>query len=116
MEGRSEGVECILLHELTHVRRKDHIVLQLFTAAAILHWFNPLAWLARRLMVRDMEAACDERVLELLAPARRVEYAQTLLNWADSRRHEGQYAEFGQSDTKSRVVNALNWKQLPHWA
>lgn len=116
MEGRSEGVECILLHELIHVRRKDHIVLQLFTAAAILHWFNPLAWLARRLMVRDMEAACDERVLELLAPARRVEYAQTLLNWADSRRHEGQYAKFGQSDTKSRVVNALNRKQLPHWA
>ena len=87
MEGRCEGVECILLHELTHVRR-----------------------------VRDMEAACDERVLELLAPARRVEYAQTLLNWAEGRRHEGQYAKFGQSDTKSRIVHALNWKQLPRWA
>lgn len=113
---RREGTECILLHELTHVRRRDHIVMQLFTAAAILHWFNPLAWLARRLMVQDMEAACDARVLELLEPARRVEYAQTLLNWADSRRHSMQYANFGQSDTKKRILNALNWKELPRWA
>lgn len=116
MLDRREGTECILLHELTHVRRRDHIVMQLFTAAAILHWFNPLAWLARRLMVQDMEAACDARVLELLEPARRVEYAQTLLNWADSRRHSMQYANFGQSDTKKRILNALNWKELPRWA
>lgn len=113
---RREGTECILLHELTHVRRRDHIVMQLFTASAILHWFNPLAWLARRLMVQDMEAACDARVLELLEPARRVEYAQTLLNWADSRRHSMQYANFGQSNTKKRILNALNWKELPRWA
>lgn len=116
MLDRREGTECILLHELTHVRRRDHIVMQMFTAAAILHWFNPLAWLARRLMVQDMEAACDARVLELLEPARRVEYAQTLLNWADSRRHSMQYANFGQSDTKKRILNALNWKELPRWA
>src|SRR5699024_1677704 len=105
---RQEGTEYILLHELTHVRRKDHMVLQLFTAAAVLHWFNPLAWLARRLMIQDMEAACDERVLELLEPGRRVEYAQTLLNWADTRRHSLQYASFGQSDTKKRILRALN--------
>lgn len=116
MLEQREGTEYILLHELTHVRRGDHIVMQLFTAAAILHWFNPLAWLARRLMVQDMEAACDARVLELLEPARRVEYAQTLLNWADGRRHSLQYANFGQSDTKKRILNALNWKQLPRWA
>ena len=116
MLDRQEGTECIMLHELTHLRRRDHIVMQLFTAAAILHWFNPLAWLARRLMVQDMEAACDARVLELLEPARRVEYAQTLLNWADSRRHSMQYANFGQSDTKKRILNALNWKELPRWA
>lgn len=116
MLERQEGTEYILLHELTHVRRKDHMVLQLFTAAAVLHWFNPLAWLARRLMIQDMEAACDERVLELLEPGRRVEYAQTLLNWADARRHSLQYASFGQSDTKRRILRALNWKQLPRWA
>lgn len=116
MLERQEGTGYILLHELTHVRRKDHMVLQLFTAAAVLHWFNPLAWLARRLMIQDMEAACDERVLELLEPDRRVEYAQTLLNWADARRHSLQYASFGQSDTKQRILRALNWKQLPRWA
>ena len=116
MQGQTEGTEYILLHELTHVRRRDYMVLQLFTAAAILHWFNPLAWLARRLMIQDMEAACDERVLGLLNSDRRVEYAQTLLNWADTRRHSLQYANFGRSAAKQRILRALNWQQLPPWA
>ena len=116
MQGQTEGTEYILLHELTHVRRRDYMVLQLFTAAAILHWFNPLAWLARRLMIQDMEAACDERVLGLLNSDRRVEYAQTLLNWADTRRHSLQYANFGRSAAKKRILRALNWQQLPPWA
>ena len=116
MQGQTEGTEYILLHELTHVRRRDYMVLQLFTAAAILHWFNPLAWLARRLMIQDMEAACEERVLGLLNSDRRVEYAQTLLNWADTRRHSLQYANFGRSAAKQRILRALNWQQLPPWA
>ena len=116
MQGQTEGTEYILLHELTHVRRRDYMVLQLFTAAAILHWFNPLAWLARRLMIQDMEAACDESVLGLLNSDRRVEYAQTLLNWADTRRHSLQYANFGRSAAKQRILRALNWQQLPPWA
>lgn len=116
MQGQTEGTEYILLHELTHVRRRDYMVLQLFTAAAILHWFNPLAWLARRLMIQDMEAACDEHVLGLLNSDRRVEYAQTLLNWADTRRHSLQYANFGRSAAKQRILRALNWQQLPPWA
>lgn len=116
MQGQTEGTEYILLHELTHVRRRDYMVLQLFTAATILHWFNPLAWLARRLMIQDMEAACDERVLGLLNSDRRVEYAQTLLNWADTRRHSLQYANFGRSAAKQRILRALNWQQLPPWA
>lgn len=116
MQGQTEGTEYILLHELTHVRRRDYMVLQLFTAATILHWFNPLAWLARRLMIQDMEAACDERVLGLLNTDRRVEYAQTLLNWADTRRHSLQYANFGRSAAKQRILRALNWQQLPPWA
>ena len=116
MQGQTEGTGYILLHELTHVRRRDYMVLQLFTAAAILHWFNPLAWLARRLMIQDMEAACDERVLGLLNSDRRVEYARTLLNWADTRRHSLQYANFGRSAAKQRILRALNWQQLPPWA
>lgn len=116
LRQRPEGTELILLHELTHVRRKDNVVLLLFSAAAALHWFNPLAWIARRLMIQDMEAACDEQVLRLLEAPQRVEYAQTLLNWADARRHSLQYASFGQSSTKKRIMSALNWKQLPVWA
>lgn len=116
LRQRPEGTELILLHELTHVRRKDNLVLFLFSGAVVLHWFNPFAWIARKLMIQDMEAACDERVLQLLTSSQRVEYAQTLLNWADMRRHAPQYAGFGQSNTKRRIMNALNWKQLPRWA
>ena len=51
---------AVLMHEQTHIRRRDPLVKPLFYAVAALHWFNPLAWLAFREFERDMEAACDE--------------------------------------------------------
>ncbi|WHH59313.1 M56 family metallopeptidase [Petroclostridium sp. X23] len=54
----------ILLHEQTHIRRRDHIVKFAAYFILCLHWFNPLAWVAFLLMGVDMELSCDERVLK----------------------------------------------------
>jgi len=54
----------ILLHEQIHIRRKDYIIKILAFLILSIHWFNPLVWIAFRLMSKDMELSCDERVLK----------------------------------------------------
>ncbi len=58
-----EELRFVLLHELAHVRRHDLAALWLLTAARVLHWFNPLVWLAAHTARGDAELACDETVL-----------------------------------------------------
>lgn len=115
LEERGRGVEYILAHELTHIRRKDHLILLLFTGAAVLHWFNPLVWIAQKMMVQDIESACDQGVLETLDASRRLDYAQTLLDWADPRRHLLSNPGFSRDNTSHRIMGVLNWKALPRW-
>ena len=80
--NRSEGLEYVLEHELTHIRHLDALWKPVLAAALCAHWFNPLAWMMYLLANRDIELACDESVLRRLgAPARR-DYARTLLDQA----------------------------------
>lgn len=72
-----ERLEVVLLHELSHVRRLDivpHLVSEL---AVVIHWFNPLAWLAAARLRAEAERATDDRVVQ--AGARPSEYADHLL-------------------------------------
>lgn len=73
-----EEVEMMLYHELLHFKYRDNKVTYLQILAVAFHWFNPLAWLAMKLMKEDMEIACDERVMAL--GINRKQYANTLLN------------------------------------
>jgi beta-lactamase regulating signal transducer with metallopeptidase domain len=68
-----------IAHELAHARRRDLLAQLLIHGAALLHWFNPLAWIAARLARADCELACDETVLRRLNPAGRESYGATLL-------------------------------------
>ena len=74
----------VLLHELAHVKRNDILVNWLAAIAQLLHWFNPLVWLAGRLMRADMESASDALVLCRLSRAERAEYGDVLIRLADS--------------------------------
>lgn len=112
---------CILLHENTHISRKDHIVKLLFFLALSIHWFNPLVWLAFYCMSRDMEMACDERVLELLSPKEGLaytkrDYSMSLLSLAD-RSLPFLYAplSFSEHPAKSRIKNILAYKRPSFW-
>ena len=110
------GREYILLHEFTHIRWGDHVVLMAANLALALHWFNPLVWLARRRMAQDIERACDARVLRGLERQQQLAYAQALVDWAGRRSGWNGYAAFGDRDVSQRVRGVLAWKRLPRWA
>lgn len=79
-----ERMRFVLAHELCHVRRCDVALKCVLAAAVCLHWFNPLAWIMWVLAARDIELACDEAVVRLLAKGSlgqvRAEYARTLID------------------------------------
>ena len=109
-------LEHVLMHEKMHIRRKDHWLKMLFYIAVIIHWFNPVVWLAYRLLERDMEMACDEAVLEELGVEEKTSYCESLLNLASSKNHlAGNPVAFGESDVKVRIKNLLNYKKPYLW-
>jgi hypothetical protein len=73
-----EGRRAVLVHELAHLRRRDHLVRWLELAATVVHWWNPLFWLVRRQLRAHAELACDAWVTGILPDARRP-YAEALL-------------------------------------
>ena len=77
-ESSLEEIEMMLYHELLHFKYRDNKVTYLQILAVAFHWFNPLSWMAMKLMKEDMEIACDERVMAL--GINRKQYANTLLN------------------------------------
>lgn len=71
--------EYVLTHELTHYRQFDHVWSVLRGVALVLHWYNPLAWMAFRASRQDCEMACDEGTLNQLGEAHRGDYGRTLI-------------------------------------
>lgn len=72
----------VLLHELSHIRRRDTLLCAGATILNIVHWFNPLVWLVFALMRRDIEVQCDAHVFRGLPGSERADYAGTLLRLA----------------------------------
>lgn len=102
----------ILLHEQTHIRRRDHIVKFAAYFILCLHWFNPLVWVAFLLMGVDMELSCDERVLKEIGGEIKKDYSLSLLSLATERRIVGgSPLAFGEDGVKGRIKNVLNFKE-----
>ena len=111
---QSPARQAVLLHERTHIRRRDPLVKPLFYAVVCLHWFNPLAWLALRAFEHDMEAACDEAAVQGCTLAERSTYCESLLHFAMQGRPirtPGSLA-FGQGSVKERIVHLLHYRRL----
>ena len=68
-----------LRHEFMHYRRRDHLLALLLLLLTCVYWFNPVVWLMKRELMKDMETACDSAVTARLNGAERREYAMTLL-------------------------------------
>ena len=80
MQVDSDTMRYILVHELTHYKRRDILLKTLALLANIVHWFNPLMWYMVRLVERDTELACDEAALRQLPPEDHAAYGRTILN------------------------------------
>ncbi len=105
-----------LLHEQTHIHRKDHIIKILAFLILSIHWFNPLVWIAFRLMSMDMELSCDERVLRKMDEGIKKPYATSLLSLATERNIlNGSPLAFGEGNVKGRIKNVLNYKKPSFW-
>lgn len=107
-----EERDYILEHEKYHIKRKDYIIKPVAFLITFIYWFNPLVWAAYFLMVRDMEMSCDEYVLRNVDINVRKSYSMSLLGFATNQRKMGAgFLSFGETDTRRRVVNVLNFKK-----
>ncbi|MCI8388741.1 MAG: peptidoglycan DD-metalloendopeptidase family protein [Clostridiales bacterium] len=104
-----EALDCILAHELIHIRRYDVVCKRLFCFAACLHWFNPLVWVMLDLASRDIELACDESVLRQIEDRRDV-YALCLIEAEEMRMPLVE--SFGGSAISERIKCIMNAKKF----
>ena len=107
---------CVLAHERAHLARRDHWWKPLGFLLLALYWFHPLLWLAYALFCRDVELACDERVVRPLDPAHRADYSQALLACSAPRRMVAACPlAFGEVGVKERVKSVLHYKKPAFW-
>lgn len=106
----------VIAHEHAHLARRDHWWKVLGYLVLALHWFNPLVWVAYILFCRDIELACDEKVVKGLDGAARADYSQALLSCAAPRRAVAACPlAFGEGNIKMRVKSALHYKKPAFW-
>ena len=106
----------ILAHERTHLDKGDHWIKLIGFLALALHWFNPLVWVSYILLCKDMEMACDERVVQFMDLPERKAYSAALLDCSTNRVH---YAAcpvaFGEVSVKYRIKSVLNYRKPGFW-
>lgn len=106
----------VIAHEHAHLARRDHWWKVLSYLVLALHWFNPLVWVAYILFCRDIELACDEKVVKGLDGAARADYSQALLSCAAPKRAVAACPlAFGEGNIKMRVKSALHYKKPAFW-
>ena len=105
---------CVLAHERAHIRRRDHLTKPLGLLLLMVYWFQPLVWAAYVLLCRDIELACDERVIAGLGAECKKTYSAALLQCSV---HQGGITAlaFGEVGVKERVKNVLHYKKPAFW-
>ena len=106
----------ILAHERTHLDKGDHWIKMVGFLALALHWFNPLVWVSYILLCKDIEMACDERVVQFMELDERKAYSAALLKCSTKQVH---YAAcpvaFGEVSAKYRIKSVLNYRKPSFW-
>lgn len=111
-----EHVENIIKHEKAHLTRKDHWWKPLGFLLLTIYWFNPFIWVAYILLCRDIEAACDEKVIKIMDDAAKKDYSETLLSCSLQRRMIlACPLAFGELGVKDRIKAVLNYKKPAFW-
>lgn len=111
-----KDAEYVIAHEKAHLRRKDHLIKPFAFLLLSVYWFNPLMWLAYVLLCRDIELACDEKVVKDYRKEECKEYSYALLNCSINRKNIAACPlAFGEVGVKDRVRNVLNYKKPAFW-
>lgn len=111
-----EDLPYILAHERAHIRRGDQIWKPLGFVLLSVYWFDPVLWLAYILLCRDIEAACDERVIREMSAEGRRAYSCALLNCAVHRRVISACPiAFGEVGVKARIKSVMNYRRPAFW-
>jgi len=106
----------ILAHERTHLQKGDHWIKMVGFLALALHWFNPLVWAAYILLCKDIEMACDERVVQFMELEDRKAYSAALLQCSTNRAHfTACPVAFGEVNVKKRIRSVLNYRKPSFW-
>ena len=106
----------VLSHERAHLTRRDHWWKPLGFALLAVYWFNPVLWLAYTLLCRDIELACDERVIRTMDESAVKTYSTVLLACSMPRKAVITCPlAFGEVGVKERVRNALHYKKPAFW-
>ena len=114
MDGKN--LEHVIAHEESHIRRKDHWWKPFGFVLLALHWFNPLMWLGYILLCRDIELACDEKVIKEMDNENRADYTQALVACSVNRRSIAACPlAFGEVGVKERVKSVMNYKKPAFW-
>ena len=112
----SREMDHVIAHEQTHIRRKDHWWKPLGFLLLTIHWFNPLMWLSYVLLCRDIELACDEKVIREMGNEQRADYTQALVACSVNRRLIAACPlAFGEIGVKERVKSVMNYKKPAFW-
>ena len=114
VEMNPEFYDCVLQHERIHLRRLDYLWKILAYLISIVHWVNPVVWLAYYLLCCDMEKACDEAVTEHLEREDRQEYAEALLAMSTDTTARRVFAApvcFDEGDIKGRIRHVLKCRK-----
>jgi len=116
-EGISEDDEpFVIAHEEAHIRRRDHWWKPIGFLLLSIHWFNPLMWLGYIFLCRDIELACDEKVIDALGEEVKADYSQALLNCSVSRKRIAACPlAFGEVGVKQRIQSVLHYKKPAFW-
>ncbi len=109
-------IPYVVAHEKAHLKRLDHIWKPLGFLLLTIYWFNPILWVSYILLCRDIETACDEKVLRQDGEQNKKAYSQALLNCSVSRRSIAACPlAFGETGVKGRIQNILNYKRPAFW-
>jgi len=111
-----KDAEFVIAHEKAHLKRRDHLWKPFGFLLLSIYWFNPVLWIAYILLCKDIELACDEKVIRDMGVEIKKDYSNALINCSVSRKTISACPlAFGETSVKSRIKSILNYKKPTFW-
>lgn len=111
-----QDFDYVIAHEKAHIKRRDHLWKPFAFALLTVYWYNPLFWVGYAMLCRDIEYACDEKVIKQYGDEYKAHYSMALLNCSIKQRAVTACpVAFGEVGIKPRIKNVLNYKKPTFW-